>query len=451
MRTLIQNGTIIDPSQGIHSKLNLLLEDGKVAALTAGAVEAERVVDAAGGIICPGFIDIHMHEDPWDPQTDRLIPDIMTAMLRMGVTTAVGGNCGINTVLPSHYLDLMDRYGGPVNMGLLVGQTFLRERAGHQDKYTPVTDEELEELRRLARQELEAGCLGVSFGISYSPGLTQREMLASAEGCRGSRKFIAAHVRNDAAYIFDAVRELVELGQVLDIPVQNSHVGSMGGFGQMEELLAMLDEYRAGGLDLTSDCYPYYAFSTRIGETTYDEGFLERYQCDYQVVEICEGPYQGQRCTPEIFRELRKTAPRTLTVCHVMRPEDVDAALLHPSVMVASDGLMDSGKGHPRAAGTFPRFLRRYALTGNLTMDEAIRKITWMPAQKLGLDKKGTLRPGADADVTVFDPATIRDGATFDAPTAPPSGITAVLIGGEIAVMNGTVVRSDLGHSVRRF
>lgn len=451
MRTLIQNGTVVDPSQGIHSRLNLLLEDGEVAGLTSRPVEADRVIDAAGGIVCPGFIDIHMHEDPWDPRADRLVPDIMTAMLRMGVTTAIGGNCGINTTLPSRYLDLMDRDGGPVNMGLLAGHTFLRELAGHKDKYSPVTDGELEEIRRLARQELEAGCLGVSFGIRYVPGLTRREMLAAAEGCRDRQKLIAAHVRDDAEHIFDAVRELADVGRALDIPVQNSHVGSMGGFGQMERLLAMLDEYRAGGLDLTSDCYPYYAFSTRIGETTYDRGFLERYRCDYRVIEICEGPYRGQRCTPDIFRELRETAPRTLTICHVMRPEDVDTALLHPAVMVASDGLLDNGQGHPRAAGTFPRFLRRYALDGGLTVDEAVCKMTWMPARKLGLDKKGTLRPGADADITIFDPAALRDGATFDDPTAPPSGITAVLIGGETAVSGGTVVRSDLGRSVRRF
>ena len=451
MRTLIQNGTVVDPSQGIHAKLNLLLEDGAVAGLTAQPVEADRIVDAAGGIVCPGFIDIHMHEDSWDPQEDRLVPDIMTAMLRMGVTTAIGGNCGINTVLPSRYLDLMDRDGGPVNMGLLAGHTFLREMAGHKDKYTPVTEGELAEIRHLAQRELEAGCFGISFGIRYVPGLTREEMLAAAEGCADGQQFIDAHERDDAESIFPAVQELADVGRTLGVPVQNSHVGSMGGFGQMERLLAMLDEYRAGGLDLTSDCYPYYAFSTRIGETTYDEGFLERYQCDYSVIEICEGPYKGQRCTPDVFRELRKKAPRTITVCHVMRPEDVDAALLHPAVMVASDGLMDSGQGHPRAAGTFPRFLCRYALNGRLTMDEAIRKMTWMSAQRLGLDKKGTLRPGADADVTVFDPAVIRDRATFDDPVVPPAGITAVLIGGEIAIDGGVVVRSSLGRSIRRF
>lgn len=99
------------------------------------------------------------------------------------------------------------------------------------------------------------------------------------------------------------------MGRALDLPVQNSHVGSMGGFGQMERLLAMMDAYRANGMDLSGDCYPYYAFSTRIGETTYDDGFLERYQTDYSVIEVCEGPYKGQRCTEAIFRTLRREPP----------------------------------------------------------------------------------------------------------------------------------------------
>ena len=347
MRTLIKNGTIIDPANHIHARNNLLLQDGKVLATVQDEPEADVVLDAVGKYVCPGFIDIHMHEDPYDPVRDRLIPSIMTSMLRMGVTTAIGGNCGINTVSPIRYLELMDRDGGPVNMGLLAGHTFLREQAGHLDKYAPITPDALRRLSGLAQEALEAGCFGISFGIRYVPGISMDEMVETARGCRKSGKFIAAHVRDDAAYIFRAVQELIDVGRALDLPVQNSHVGSMGGFGQMERLLAMMDAYRANGMDLSGDCYPYYAFSTRIGETTYDDGFLERYQTDYSVIEVCEGPYKGQRCTEAIFRTLRREAPRTITVCHVMKPEDVDMALLHPNIMLASDGLMDNGQGHP--------------------------------------------------------------------------------------------------------
>ena len=397
-----------------------------------------------------GFIDIHMHEDPYDPVRDRLIPSIMTSMLRMGVTTAIGGNCGINTVSPIRYLELMDRDGGPVNMGLLAGHTFLREQAGHLDKYAPITPDALRRLSGLAQEALEAGCFGISFGIRYVPGISMDEMVETARGCRKSGKFIAAHVRDDAAYIFRAVQELIDVGRALDLPVQNSHVGSMGGFGQMERLLAMMDAYRANGMDLSGDCYPYYAFSTRIGETTYDDGFLERYQTDYSVIEVCEGPYKGQRCTEAIFRTLRREAPRTITVCHVMKPEDVDMALLHPNIMLASDGLMDNGQGHPRAAGAFPRFVRNYVGSGRLSLDEAVYKMATMPAAKLGLSYKGNLRSGADADVVVLDLDRITDRATFDQPNAGPEGLDYVLVGGEVAVDHDRVVRSDLGRAVRK-
>lgn len=450
MRTLIKNGTIVDPASRICSKNHLLLEDGKVLALTAEAPEADVVVDAAGRYVAPGFIDIHMHEEQLDPTGERLEKTITLAMLRMGVTTAVGGNCGINTLDPARYLDLMDRDGGPVNMALLAGHTYLREAAGHTDKYTPITGDELKRLQILTQQALDCGCFGVSYGIRYVPGLNEREMLETAKFCQGTGKFIAAHVRDDADAIFTAVEELAHIGKVLDLPVQNSHVGSMGGFGQMERLLEMLDRDRSAGLDIASDCYPYHAFSTRIGETTYDDGFLERYRADYSVIEVCEGRYKGRRCTEEIFRELRAQAPRTLTVCHVMKPEDVDMALLHPNVLLASDGLMDNGQGHPRAAGTFPRFLKEYVRTGRLGLYEAVRKMTALPAQRLGLTSKGTLAPGADADVVVFDLERACDRATFDQPLLPPEGIEHVFIGGAHAVSGGQVVRDDLGRAVRK-
>ncbi|WP_279202561.1 amidohydrolase family protein, partial [Intestinimonas butyriciproducens] len=212
MRTLIKNGTIIDPANHIHARNNLLLQDGKVLATVQDEPEADVVLDAVGKYVCPGFIDIHMHEDPYDPVRDRLIPSIMTSMLRMGVTTAIGGNCGINTVSPIRYLELMDRDGGPVNMGLLAGHTFLREQAGHLDKYAPITPDALRRLSGLAQEALEAGCFGISFGIRYVPGISMDEMVETARGCRKSGKFIAAHVRDDAAYIFRAVQELIDVG-----------------------------------------------------------------------------------------------------------------------------------------------------------------------------------------------------------------------------------------------
>ena len=188
MRTLIKHGLIVDPASHVHSKNNLLVEDGRIQGLTAEEPEADVILDAEGMVVSPGFVDIHMHEDPYDPEEGRLIPSIMTSMLRMGVTTAIGGNCGINTVSPLRYLELMDRDGGPINMGLLAGHTFLREQAGHRDKYSAIRPDEQQRLSRLVKEALEAGCFGVSFGIRYVPGVTRDEMVKTACFCHPDRR-----------------------------------------------------------------------------------------------------------------------------------------------------------------------------------------------------------------------------------------------------------------------
>ena len=449
MRTLILDGLVIDPANGVHAPLNLLVEDGKVAAVTRERPQADEIIDAAGKVVAPGFVDLHMHEDPVGAD-GAIDPCIFPCMLRMGVTTAVGGNCGANVHDPGDYLDIVDRDGAPVNVALLAGQAFFRRKAGAVDKYRPATAAQRREEARGLAESLDRGCLGVSYGIRYSPGIDQAELEETAAVCRKQDKLVAAHIRDDAEAVFGALKELLEVGRALALPVEVSHVGSMAGFGQMARFLTMVDEYRASGLRVDCDCYPYAAFSTEIGATTYDEGWLERYGCGYDVVELCEGTYKGQRCTKEIFDDVRRDHPGCITVCHVMKPEDVDLALGHPSVMLASDGILNRGQGHPRAAGAFPRLIARFVKTGKLTLDEAIAMMTSLPADKLGLKHKGRLSVGADADIVIFDLERIQDRATFLLPTLAPEGIDRVLIGGRTAARNGRVVDDRLGRSVRK-
>ena len=242
----------------------------------------------------------------------------------------------------------------------------------------------------------------------------------------------------------------METGKALELPTQISHIGSMAGFGQMPTFLEMVDEARANGLDVACDCYPYYAFSTTIGSTTYDPGWLERYHCDYDAIELCEGKYKGMRCTKEIFEEMRRDMPECMTVCYVMKESDVDYAFNHPNVMLASDGILSHGQGHPRAAGTFPRLIAEFARKGKITLTDAITRMTAMPANRLGLISKGRLNAGADADIAVFDPDKIADCATFAQPVLPPVGIDYVLIGGEIAAKDCRAVNDRLGRSIRK-
>lgn len=453
MTTYIKNGTLIDPANGIHARKNILIKDGKIAAVLnpgegGDSLRSDRIIDAAGLTVSPGFLDIHMHEDP--VRDGRIEPCIFNAMLRMGVTTAIGGNCGSNKYDPGKYLDLADRDGVPVNVGLFAGHQFFREKAGATDKYQRIAWPELEELKRGLSRALSCGCMGISYGLRYVPGTDRNEYLSTAALMDPKKHVLSVHVRDDAAGIFSSVDEAAEAGKIYGIPVEISHIGSMGGFGQMAEMKAQMDRYRKSGLDLSCDCYPYDAFSTDLGETTYDDGWMERYHCGYEVIELCEEPYTGQRCTEALFQELRKTRPDMITVCHVMKPEDIKLALSIPYCMIGSDGYVDHGFGHPRAAGTFPHFLDTYVRNGEISLDDGIAKMTSLSADRLGLPNKGRLSVGADADLVIFDPDTIRANSTYASPMLPPDGIRYVLIAGETAVKGQEIVCGTLGRSVRK-
>ncbi len=448
MKTLIYGGHVIDPANRVNGKLNLLIENGKIAWAGTAMPDADRQIDSTGKIVTPGFIDIHMHEDP--VENGKIQPCIFNMMLRQGVTTAVGGNCGGNVYDPVEYLNMVDRDGAAVNVALFAGHEYFREAAGAEDIYAPATEEQKVEMVKGIRSALDGGCVGVSFGLRYVPGADKDEFFRAAECCKESKKIVSSHVRDDADAIFASIDEFCAAGVAYGLPVQISHIGSMGGFGQMEAVLQQIDGYKLNGLDIAMDCYPYFAFSTRLGTPTYDPGWLDRYHCDYSVLEFCEGKYKGQRANAETFAEMRRDFPECITVCYVMKEEDIRLAFRHPGVMLASDGLTDNGQGHPRAAGTFPRFLAEFVKKGTLSLYEAIEKMTAQPADRLRLGYKGRLNVGADADITIFDYETVQDGATFAEPALPPQGIEMVLIGGEIALEKGEIKNAACGKSVRQ-
>ena len=449
MKTLIYGGRVIDPRNHTDGIRNLLIEDGKVAYVGTGFPEADTRIDATGKIVSPGFIDIHMHEDPVENGAIRQC--IFPMMLRQGVTTAVGGNCGGNVYDPTEYLKLVDRDGVAVNVALFAGHEHFRIAAGASDIYGGSTEQQRRTMAENIRTALDNGCVGVSFGLRYVPGADKEEFFRAAACCQESGKLIASHVRDDADAIFDSIDEFCEAGVKFGLPVQISHIGSMGGFGQMEEVLAQVDGYKLRGLDIAMDCYPYFAFSTHLGATTYDPGWLERYHCDYDVLEFCEGKYKGRRATKETFDEMRRDDPDILTVCYVMKEADIRRALGHPAVMLGSDGVTNQGQGHPRAAGAFPRFLAEFSRKGEISLYDAIGKMTAMPAERLGLTGKGRLSVGADADIVILDYETIQDKATFAEPALAPVGVEYVLIGGEVALEKGVILKETCGSAVRKW
>ena len=439
---ILKNGLVCDPANSIQSILNVGIRNGRIACLTSEPLPAAAEIDCTGHIVSPGFVDAHSHED--DLCEGHIEADITLRALRQGVTTLVTGNCGdAPRDLPAYCA----AYDGkqPVNMALLAGHTTIRRLCGARNKYAPVDEATRAAMCETLERQLTEGAKGLSMGIRYEPGMTLGEMCAMAAVVKRFGGVLAAHVRGDAFEIYDAIEEFLEIGRRTGVRLQISHIGSMAAYGQMAEVLSYVDRRAAAeGLDVRIDCYPYDAFCTSIGATTYDDGFLDRYH-DVTRIELTDGEYKGFIPNMEVFEKVRREHPEYLTIAHVMNGAEVDMALTHPRTMLGSDGVLLNGAGHPRAAGAFARFLAQYVFERKLlSLNEGIAKTTCEAAARFGLDR-GTLGVGRAADVTVFDPKRLQDKATFAEPALPPEGVRLVLLGGVVALQDGKVLHTDLG------
>lgn len=442
---LITGGKVLDFKQGQLLPMNLGLTDGCISYLGEDHPRAKEVLELHGEIISPGFIDIHMHEEDFSLTKGEY--DIALAMLSMGVTTAVGGNCGNNRQSLKDLIKQVEAKGSPINYMSFIGHSSLRQQVGIVDTKVEAGRAQREAMKELIYEALELGAVGLSFGLEYSSGASFEELLAVSEPLCGRKDLLlAAHYRSDALRALESIEEMAELGKSTGTPFQISHLSSCSAFGMMKEALDLIRDYQKQGLDLSVDAYPYAAFSTLIGSDVFEPGCFERWGVGYDAIELAEAPYENLRCTEEIFHDARKHHPEMIAIAHVMREDEIRLALADPMVMIASDGLYRNHHGHPRGAGTFPRFIGKY-LRDEKIMDfvQGMKKITLMPAKRLGLEKKGRIEVGADGDLTIFDVDTIIDKALFGQGQLAPEGISYVFIGGEKALEKGSILRKDLG------
>ncbi|HOP52423.1 MAG: amidohydrolase family protein [Synergistales bacterium] len=444
---VIRNGNIIDPSDSPF-RGNIGIVDGKIVEISTEDIPARQSIDAEGLTVSPGFIDIHMHEDK--PQGDSIPYETFNSMALMGVTTVVGGNCGLGEVRVGSYLDIVDRQGSPVNCAVLVGHDVLRQLVGCTDRWGGASLEQVSMMASILREEMERGALGVSFGLEYTPGTSTEEMIQlSRVIAEYPGKMVSAHYRYSTKRSPEALAEMVIVSRETGVKFQISHIGSCCAAGQMSQGLEMIETARKFGVDVMTDVYPYDSFSTFIGSPGFETGFMERWNVGYDALGVAAGKYKGQRCTEEIFEELRRTAPETRIVGYVMKEEEVIKAMNHPLAMVASDGDVKKGVAHPRSSGTFPRVLGRYVREQKrIALNTAIDKMTRMPAERLGL-KKGRILKGYDADLVVFDPETIIDNSTYEEPTRVPSGIQRVIVGGSEVARDGSLTGVLPGKGLR--
>ena len=444
----IINGKVPNFDKMILEEKDILIEDGKITDLGLVNVETDVTIDAKGRIVSPGFIDIHMHEETIEDLDDPYFTSYYE--LLMGATTCVAGNCGNNRQSVKEFSEFIEKNGSPVNYLSFIGHNFLRRQVGIEDRYRAATDEEIEKMKELVKENIPLGIVGISYGIEYSPGIDFHELIELAKGLDSKDYLLSAHYRNDGEKSVESIEEMVKISAESGIPMQIAHIGSCSAFGFMKETLDMIKKYREDGADIMADCYPYDAFATYIGSAVFDDGCFERWEKTYNDILLTGDPLKNVRCDKETFELARKEYPNIIAAAFVMREEEVIEALKAPFVFVGSDSLFRRDMGHPRGAGSFPRVLGKYVREmKELDMVDALWKMTLGPATRLNLSNKGQIKVGMDADITIFDPDTIEDGATYAEPTLPPKGISHVLIDGKIAVENNNVLEGRLGKYIK--
>ncbi len=450
--------------------------------------EAARTIDAAGCVVAPGFVDVHTHDDlalVREPAVDFKV--------MQGVTTEIVGNCGVGpapaseaylefyrTVLGSilgpvdvaewttteEYYRAVEEAGPSLNVASFVPHNTLRFLAMGMERRPPSASE-LGAMKDLLAAGLEAGALGLSSGLIYPPGMfaDTEELIELARVAAEYEGMYASHIRDEGDGLLEAVEEAIRIGEEGGVRVEISHLKAAGrrNWGRVEESLRRIEGARARGADVTADVYPYTAGSTSLGVAVLMRGSEEwepeevlissvRHQHRYEGMNLAEiAREMGLPPVEAAQRLLEEEENAVVAVVFMMSEEDVQRVMSHELTMFGSDGIpTPGGKPHPRLYGTFPRVLGRYVREmGLLSLEEAVRKMTSLPAGKHGLAERGELRPGWLADLVVFDPATVTDTATYEEPRQHPAGIRYVIVNGRVVVDEGVHTGASAGRVLR--
>lgn len=444
---VLANGRVMDPESSLDAVRNVGIRGAKIAAVSASPLEGRTVLDVRGLVVTAGFIDLHSHG-----QT----PENYGFKARDGVTTALEMEVGVNPV-SAWYAAREGR--ALVNFGATSGHiparmAVMHDTGGLLPRDTAAnrvaTLEERRQTYELVRQGLDEGALGIGMGIAYTPKATREEILELFALAAQRRAPIYVHMRNGGPIepgAIDALQELLGDAAATGAPLHVVHITSMG-LRETPVLLRMIEGAQRRGLDVSTEAYPYTAGMTDLSSAVFDEGWQGRNGG------IGYGDLQwaatGERLTADTFARYRKQGG--MVAIHAIPEEMVRVAVANPMVMIASDGILENGKGHPRAAGSYARVLGRYVREqGALSLMDALRKMSLLPAQRLGVQSKGRLQVGSDADITVFDPQRVIDRATFDNPAQYSEGIPYVLVGGALVVRDGKLVEGVApGRGLRR-
>lgn len=438
---VIRGGRVMDPETGADRIANVGIRGGTIATVTDAPLAGRREIDARGRVVAPGFIDILSGGFTREGSRYKVTDGVTTILLMHGGPVQVAA-----------WYDTVQARGLHVHFGTTVGHGALRQAAGIASRDDAATPAQIQEMLGLARRAVLEGAVGIGFGVQYVPGASEREVLElfrlAAElgvGVHLHTRFLGPKPPENSV---KGIQEVIANAAATGASAQVVHLNSVSVVAEgVETALELIAGARARGVDVMADAYPWEAGSTALESAVFDPGWQQRMAITYSDIELVRN---GERLTEETFRRYREDGRPDAVVIHFVTRGANVAALTHPLVMVASDGGIQDGRGHPRGAGTFAKFLREYVREGRqLSLMEALRKMSYLPAQRMvraapAMRRKGRLSPGADADLVIFDPGRVRERATYAEPARFSEGFDYVLVAGQVVVDRGRLQETVL-------
>lgn len=450
---VFKGGRVIDPETKLDAIRNVGILHNRIAQISAGPLQGKQVIDVSGLVVAPGFIDLHVHGRSNTEQEYQFHDGVTTALeLEWGIEnlgawyeTRKGKaliNYGASVNWPYERYKSIDKYTAEVKK--LVDYTNKGEASIDKTTNTilpaatvQLSDTEMAATLKNIESSLAEGGIGIGVPIGYLPKSNPREMYQVFQLAGELKCLVFTHVRNPDII---SIQEVITDAMLTNAPLHIVHVNSMS-LGNIQLAIDMVNAARARGADISTELYPYTAGSTGLQSAMFSEGWQERLGITYKDLQWVA---TGERLTPETFDQYRKTGG--VVILHVMKPEWIVKGIAAPGVLIASDGMQAAKLAHPRTAGTFSRVLGKYVREDKvLDLNTAIGKMTLLPAQRLEniapmMRFKGRIQVGADADITIFDPGTIIDKATFDKGLEFSAGIAYVLVNGTFVLKNGKTV-----------